>query len=77
VHPARLLEPVTSGYDALLAQVPVPEARTLVTGMRSAFDAAGNVAARAVVEPAARSAGGSGGAGVATPSAPAPVAEPP
>ena len=77
VHPARLLAPVTSGYDSLLAQVPVPEARTLVTGLRSSFDAAGNVAARAVVEPAARSAGSSGGAAVAMPGASAPVAEPP
>ena len=55
--------------------MPVPEAETLVKGVRASFDAAGNVAARAVVEPAARSAGGQGGDGVATPGAAPPVAE--
>lgn len=81
LHPARLLEPVTSGYDALVAKIPVPEARTVVTGLRSSFDAAGTVAARAIVEPAARSAGAAGGQSVTTPAGaadkPAPVAEPP
>ena len=75
VHPARLLAPVIAAYDSLLARVPVPEAQTLVKGVRASFDAAGNVAARAVVEPAARSAGGQGGDGVTTPGATRPVAE--
>jgi hypothetical protein len=58
VHPGRLLAPVTEAYDALLARVPVPDGETTARGLRGAFDSAGRVAGRAVLEPARRAAGG-------------------
>jgi hypothetical protein len=58
VHPNRLLAPVIEAYDALVAQIPVPEGETTARGLRGAFDSAGRIAGRAVLEPARRAAGG-------------------
>ncbi len=66
VHPNTVLAPVIEAYDSLLAQVPVPDAEATVTGLRGAFDSAGRVAGRAVMEPA-RQAGGGEDAEVADP----------
>ncbi|CAN7555995.1 MULTISPECIES: hypothetical protein [unclassified Variovorax] len=59
VHPNRLLAPVISGYDALLAQIPVPDAQASVRGLRASFDSVGRTASRAALEPARRMAGDS------------------
>lgn len=78
IHPNRLLAPVISAYDRLLGQLPSPDPQTMVTSIKGVFDSAGTVAARAVLEPAARAVGGPGGsASVAEPGAanPAPTAE--
>jgi hypothetical protein len=57
-HPNRLLAPVIEAYDSLLGQIPVTDGEAATLGLRRAFDTAGGTAARAVLEPARRAAGG-------------------
>jgi phage-related protein len=75
VHPNRVLAPVIEAYDSLLAQVPVPNAETAVRGVRGAFDSAGRVAGRAVMEPARQAAGGGADSEVADPESRTPTSE--
>ncbi len=56
-HPSRLLAPVITAYDGLLARLPVPDAQATVTGLRGAFDGVGRTAARAALQPARQLAG--------------------
>jgi len=75
VHPNRVLAPVIEAYDSLLANVPVPDAEATVKGVRGAFDSAGRVAGRAVVEPARQAAGGGAGSEVTDPESRTPTLE--
>lgn len=75
VHPQRVLAPVIDAYDSLWGSIPVPDGEGVARGVRTAFDAAGNVAGRAVVEPARHVTAGDGETEVADPQTQTPTPE--
>lgn len=54
VHPRLLLAPVIDAYDAMLGKIPTPSPEATSTSLLQAFDSAGRVVGRTVLEPVRR-----------------------